>query len=236
MDMDFGLNIDIVREHTDMNDLQYSTGCSGASCDIYLEEFMEHPKWFCNGESVVGDSGDFMDHVLPVGDGGDFRGHVFPGVMFLIWATHWLFGATVKYHRAKKADKRLRVQELGEVGAGQLWGDGAQLKGAPPGPSSPVTVASYLGALVVCKRWRLLCVAAEEGAVMVNWVMRLTLGSVPSDPFFPLWGCDVIDTLCTLLHPHATSRASSPTHLVHSLGPEVQAGRCRAGHFWVTTG
>ena len=57
--MDLGLDLETLRHLTDMPGLQAETGCSGASCDAILQEFAEHPKWFCDStpaskrESVI---------------------------------------------------------------------------------------------------------------------------------------------------------------------------------------
>ncbi|KAG1656726.1 hypothetical protein FOA52_011602 [Chlamydomonas sp. UWO 241] len=79
------LDVNHLREVSDMSWVREYKKCSGG-CEEVFAEFMEHPRWSCEGSPEIF-------------DGGSWIGHVWPATIFLIWGLHWLQGLVVQYYR-----------------------------------------------------------------------------------------------------------------------------------------
>lgn len=60
-----------------------------------VEAFVEHPNWNCDGHPNVW-------------DGGNWTGHVVPASIFILWATHWLYGFIRLYFECQVRSKPYR--------------------------------------------------------------------------------------------------------------------------------
>jgi hypothetical protein len=78
------LSITTLKGMVNLSNVESEYRCT-EGCSYLLEQFIDHPNWYCDG----------TPNLFP---GGNWLGHVFPGTLFILWASHWLLGFVRHYH------------------------------------------------------------------------------------------------------------------------------------------